>query len=410
MAGVLDGLRVVDFSRVFAGPAATQVLGDLGAEVIKIEEPGRGDEARGFGANAETLARFGASPSFLALNRNKRSIALDLKSPAGLAMARRLALSADVLVHNFRPGTMEKWGLGWEDLRAQNPRLIHCGFSAYGETGPMRDFGANDVALQAHSGLMELTGEPDRPPVRVGTAGIDLHGSLGMVCAILAALLHRAQSGEGQKVTSSLLQSSAHLMSYFYTDWWLAGTRHQRMGTANHLSVPNQVFPAADGDVVIIAPSDDMWRRLAQALDPARLDLPEFAGALDRRIHRGKLVAVLSEVTRGLAAEEIVRRLGAARVNVAKVNSVAEAADHPQLEAIGGVLEFERQGATMRSVAPPFTLTATPASVRRRPPEVGEHGEEILHELGLSEAEIFAARQAGAFGPAAIRSLCQPAG
>ncbi|MGK7865474.1 CaiB/BaiF CoA transferase family protein [Falsiroseomonas sp. E2-1-a4] len=400
MAGVLDGVRVLDFSRVFAGPAATQILGDLGAEVTKVEEPGRGDEARGFGVTAEVLERLGASPSFLALNRNKRSIALDLKAPAGLALARRLAAASDVLVHNFRPGAMEKWGLGWEDLRAVNPRLIHCGFSAYGEAGPLRDFGANDVALQAHSGLMHLTGEPDRPPVRVGTAGIDLHGSLGMVSAILAALLHRGKTGEGQKVTSSLLQSSAHLMSYFYTDWWLARTEHRRMGTANHLTVPNQVFPAADGDVVIIAPSDDMWRRLARALDPERLELPEYLTAMDRRTNRAALLATLTQVTRALSCDEILRRLGAAKVNVARVHDVGQAADHPQLEAAGAVLHWQRGGHAEQGVAPPFTLAAAPVEVRRPPPGVGEHSAEILREIGLGEHEIDQARKEGAFGKA----------
>ncbi|WP_270934240.1 CaiB/BaiF CoA transferase family protein [Falsiroseomonas oryzae] len=405
--GVLDGVRVLDLSRVFAGPAAAQVLGDLGAEVIKVEEPGRGDEARGFGVTKEVLEKFGSSPSFLALNRNKRSIALDLKSPAGLALAKRLALSADVLLHNFRPGAMEKWGLGWDDLKGANPRLIHCGFSAYGEAGPLRDFGANDVALQAHSGLMHLTGEPDRPPVRVGTAGIDLHGSLGMVCAILAALLHRAKTGEGQKVTSSLLQSSAHLMSYFYTDWWLAGTQHRRMGTANHLSVPNQVFPAADGDVVIIAPSDDMWRRLARALDPATLDRPDFVTAMDRRTHRVALVEALTAVTRRMTCDEILQRLGAAKVNVARLHDVGQAADHPQLREAGAVLDWERAGHAERGVAPPFTLTACPVEVRRPPPEVGEHTAEILREIGLDEDAIAAAREAGAFGPSAAPGKMQ---
>lgn len=398
MPGVLDGVRVLDLSRVFAGPAATQVLGDLGADVVKVEEPGRGDEARGFGATKEVLERFGSSPSFLALNRNKRSIALDLKSAAGLDLARRLALSADVLVHNFRPGAMEEWGLGWDDLKEGNPRLIHCGFSAYGEAGPLRDFGANDVALQAHSGLMHLTGEPDRPPVRVGTAGIDLHGSLAMVCAIMAALLHRAKTGEGQKVTASLLQSSAHLMSYFYTDWWLARTEHRRMGTANHLTVPNQVFPAADGDVVIIAPSDEMWRRLARALDPATLDRPDFATALDRRSNRAAVIEALSAVTRRMGCDEILARLGAAKVNVARVNSVAQAADHPQLEAIGAVMAWERDGRVERGVAPPFALHGAPPAVRRPPPEVGAHRLEILRELGLDDTAIAAAARSGAFG------------
>jgi crotonobetainyl-CoA:carnitine CoA-transferase CaiB-like acyl-CoA transferase len=293
---------------------------------------------------------------------------------------------------------MEKWGLGWEDLHAENPRLIHCGFSAYGEDGPLRDYGANDVALQAHSGLMHLTGEPDRPPVRVGTAGIDLHGSLAMVCGILAALLHRAKTGQGQKVTSSLLQASAHLMSYFYTDWWLARTEHRRMGTANHLSVPNQVFPAADGDVVIIAPSDDMWRRCARVLDAEALDRPEFATAMERRENRIALVETLSAVTRRMSCDEILAKLGGAKVNVARVHSVAQAADHPQLEAAGAVVEWQRDGRAERSVGPPFTLHGSPVEVRLPPPSVGEHRDTILAEIGLTSAEIAEAQAQGAFG------------
>src|SRR5208282_3423470 len=241
------GLRVLDFSRIFAGPAATQILGDLGADIIKIEEPGHGDDARTFGVTAEAMRDFGASPCFLALNRNKRSIVLDLRQAAARKVAAAMAAQCDVVIHNFRPGGMDKFGLGYETLREGNPRLVYCELSAYGDTGPLSHLGANDVALQAHSGLMSLTGEADRPPVRCGTAAIDLHASLAMVSAILAALLHRTKTGRGQRVETSLLRSGAHLMNYFYTEYWLDGTARGRMGTANHLSVPNQAFPAIDG-------------------------------------------------------------------------------------------------------------------------------------------------------------------
>ena len=356
----LDGIRVLDFTRVFAGPAATQVLGDLGADVIKVEEPGRGDEARTLGTTPDSLARHGASASFLAFNRNKRSLVLDLRSPSGLDVARRLAARADVVVHNFRPGAMEKWGLDRESLRGANPRLIHCSFSAYGESGPLRDVGANDLALQAHGGLMSVTGEADRPPVRCGSAIIDLHGGMSMVSAILAALLHRERTGEGQAVETSLLRASAHLMSYMYTEYWLDGTVRKPMGTANHLSVPNQVVPTKDGSVVISAPSDEMWRRCARALDAARLDRPEFATAMDRRLRRDEVIGTLSAVTGAMTSDAVVAALAPVKVNVAKVNSVGEAADDAQLAAIGGVLSFRYSGAEVRAVATPFGMSASP--------------------------------------------------
>ncbi len=398
MAGVLDGIRVLDFSRIFAGPAATQVLGDLGADVIKIEEPGHGDDARTFGVTRETMEAFGASPSFLALNRNKRSMILDLRQPGARALAARMAGECDVLVHNFRPGGMKKFGLDYETLAAANPRLVYCEFSAYGDTGPLAHLGANDVALQAHSGLMSVTGEAERGPVRCGTAVIDLHASLALVSSILAALLHRERSGRGQRVETSLLRSSADLMSYFYAEYWLDGTVRERMGTANHLSVPNQAFPALDGEVIIIAPADDMWRRCAEALDADSLLRPEFMTAFDRRRNRDALVAALSAVTGRMRCADLVARLGAAKVNVSKVNTVGEAANDPQLAAIGGVIEVASQGRSMKAVGAPFTMSETPAKVRLPPPRHGEHAEEILAGFGIAPAEIAALRAEGAFG------------
>ena len=191
---VLNDVRVLDLSRVFAGPAATQVLGDLGADVIKVEEPGRGDEARRFGITPETIARGETtSASFVALNRNKRSIAIDLATPAGRRTVLRMVRGCDVVVHNFRPGAMQKFGLGYDALRDVRPDVIFCEFSAYGGTGPLAHIGANDLALQAHSGIMSITGEPDRPPVRCGTSVVDHHAGLALVIAILSALLHRAR-------------------------------------------------------------------------------------------------------------------------------------------------------------------------------------------------------------------------
>jgi crotonobetainyl-CoA:carnitine CoA-transferase CaiB-like acyl-CoA transferase len=398
--GALEGIRVLDFSRVFAGPDSTQILGDFGADIIKVEEPTRGDDARYFGATQAELEGFGGvSPSFLAFNRNKRSITLDLGGEAGRAVARRLAGEVDVVLNNFRPGAMAKWGLGYADLKTVNPRLVYATFYAYGAEGPLADFGANDLALQAHSGLMSITGDADRPPVRSGTAAIDLHASLGLVSAITMALFHRERSGEGQEVDTSLLMSSAHLMNYFYTDYWISGNTHGRMGTANHLSVPNQAFPASDGMVIIIAPNDEMWRRCARALDAEALERPEFACASDRLTRRVEVVAALGAVTSKLSCAEIMARLGAVKVNVAKVHDIGEAANHPQLQAVGGVVGYPRRGKQVKAVASPFRMASTPATIRRSAPELGEHTDEVLAEFSLTQDEIAAYRRDGAFGP-----------
>ena len=404
MWNVLSGVRILDLSRVFAGPAATQVLGDLGADVIKVEEPGRGDEARYFGVTKEMLdSHAGVSPSFVALNRNKRSIAIDLGSPAGRRAILRMVKGCDIVVHNFRQGAMKKFGLAYDDLRAVRADIILCEFSSYGEEGPLAHIGANDLALQAHSGLMSITGEADRPPVRCGTSIIDLHGSLALVIAMMAALIHRMQTGEGQIVDTSLLRSSAHLMNYFYGEYWAKGVIRKPMGTANHLSVPNQVFPTADGSVVIIAPSDEMWRRCAVALDADILDRDEWRTILDRQRHRAEVIEAVTAVTLGMSSDEIMERLGNAKVNVAKVNNIGQAADHPQLAAVDGVLEFDLDGRNVKAVASPFALHGVPARPDRAPPKLAEHTDEILRELEFSASEVQALRDEGAFGKASVR-------
>lgn len=398
MWNVLGGTRILDLSRVFAGPAATQILGDLGAEVIKVEEPEVGDEARGFGMTQEMVeSGITVSPSFLALNRNKKSMAINLASASGQELVRKLIAGCDVVVNNFRPGTMERYGLGYDALRVQRPDLIFCQFSAYGDQGPLTRIGANDLALQAHSGLMSITGEPDRPPVRCGTSVVDLHASLALVVAVMAALMHRQKTGEGQIVETSLLQSSAHLMNYFYGEYWATGVIRKPMGTANHLSVPNQVFPALDGKVVIIAPGNEMWLRCAQALDAEKLDRPEWRGLLDRQKYRSELVQAVSEVTLTLSCDEIIRRLGPVKVNVAKVNNISEAADHPQLAGIGALTSFEMNGQPIKAVKSPFNLKGTPAEHDVRPPELAEHTDEVCRALGLTDQELAAFRSAGAF-------------
>ncbi|MGB3407671.1 MAG: CoA transferase [Jannaschia sp.] len=403
---ILKGIRVIDFSRVFAVPACAQFLGDLGADVIKVEEPTRGDEARRYGVTAEELAAVGGvSPSFHAFNRNKRSVTINLRNASGQTAARRLIGDADVLLHNFRVGTMEKFGLGHEALLRTHPRLVYGAFSAYGPRGALAQIGANDLSLQGHSGLLHLTGEADRPPVRVGTAAIDLHAGLSLAAGILAALFHRERTGKGQLVETSLLRGAAHLMSYFYAEYWMTGVERSRMGTANHLSVPNQVFPSADGYVVIIAPSDEMWQRLAQTLDPETLDVPAFATILDRQANRDALVARLSAVTVARSGDDLLLALGGAGVNVAKVNTIREAAEDAQLRDVGGVVT--PPGAPHPFVAAPVDLSAMPDKPFGPVPALGAHTRQVFTDLGLSEDDFAALAEQGAFGTSGMERAAE---
>jgi crotonobetainyl-CoA:carnitine CoA-transferase CaiB-like acyl-CoA transferase len=393
---VLDGIRVADFTRVYSGPAATQLLGDLGADVIKVEDLGQGDDARVFGIGDNSHHPLqGASAAFIALNRNKRSIGLDLKVPAARDAALKLAEVSDVVIHNFRPGVMERLGLGYEDIRAVNPRVIYCDISGYGSAGPLAKQGANDLALQAHSGLMSITGTEQGEVVRCGSAVIDLHCGVIAAAAVLGALLHRERTGEGQRVEASLLSSSADLMAVFYGEYWLDGTIPKPMGSGNRLGVPNQAFATTDGAVIIVANNDDMWRRIAGALDKERLDQPEFRPIAGRRQHRKRLLDMVAEICARHTTQTLLDVLSAAKVVASPLYNVAQAADHPQLAAIGGIAEVDIAGQPIKLITAPMRMEKTPPSVRRAPPAHAADTIEILRELGLTPAQIDALAEAG---------------
>ncbi|GAA3731502.1 CoA transferase [Streptomyces tremellae] len=383
---LLEGLRVVDFTHIFAGPLATQTLGDMGAEVIKIERPG-GDAARRYGQHTGEDDMGGA---FLALNRNKRSVAIDLSAERGIEVVRRLILSADVVVQNFRLGLMERWGLDYESLSREKPSLIYCSMNGFGHTGPLATKAANDLVVQAYSGLMSFTGEPDGDPVRCGTAVSDFSAGLYAAIGILGAVAHRERTGQGQHVRTSMLESQVSIMNYFFADYWLKGIVPKPLGTANRLGIPNQAFRTKDGWVVISTANESMWRRCCEGLSrPEVADDPRFATLGDRYRNTEELVSTFSAITAERTTAECLAGLEAKGVSCAGLNTLDEVAADEQLAELGAFLDVPRgDGGQARVVATPLHYTDTPLDVRRGVPALGEHTREVLGELGLTEEEL----------------------
>lgn len=385
--GPLAGVVVVDLSRIFAGPFATQILGDLGADIIKVERVDGGDEARDYGV-ADPSRTPGAP--FLAMNRNKRSIALDLKSEDGREVAQRLVDRADVVIHNYRPGVMDRLGLGYETLSKRNPRIVYCSISGFGSVGRLRNKAANDLTIQAYSGLLSITGEPDGPPVRTPASISDLTAGLYAVTGILSALLHRSSTGKGQQVETSLLESLVNILNHYFVDYWLNGTVPQRMGTANRLGIPNQAFPTADGWVCITTPNEASWLRCCRALDVEPLASDDrFATHAARYAHRPELVEALSRATKRFTTAECVGRLEDVGVPSAPVNTIPNVAADPQLEILGGIVSMHvARFGQVKLVASPLHLSVTPTSARLPPPQLGEHTDEILERAGYTREMI----------------------
>lgn len=384
---VLEGIRVIDFTHVFAGPVTTQILGDLGADVVKIERVDGGDAARYYGLAEDEGSMSGP---FLALNRNKRSIALDLSKNEGPDVARDLVAGADVVVENFRTGVMAKWGLDSDTLLAEQPELIYCSITGFGSVGPLANRAANDLIMQAFSGLMSFTGEPGRPPVRCGTAISDLSAGLNAAMGILAALLHRASTGKGQVVRTSMLESQVAMMNYFFSEYWLKGVIPQPMGTGNRLGLPNQAFPTSDGWVVITAANDRMWERCCRALGVPDLAHDERFSTLGRRYdHRDELVEELSAVTITKTADECIAALDAEGVSCGPINDLPAIAADEQLLSLGIVQDVDRgDGGSARIIGNPIGFSSTPPRYDGPIPTIGQHSREILAELGYDEDSI----------------------
>jgi crotonobetainyl-CoA:carnitine CoA-transferase CaiB-like acyl-CoA transferase len=366
----LDGVLVADFSRVLAGPLCTMTLGDLGADVVKVERPDGGDDTREWGPPWHDEG----ATYYLGLNRNKRSVTLDLKDPGDLALAQRLVARADVLVESFRPGTIDRLGLGYEAVAADNPGVVYCSISAFGAGERAAALPGYDLLLQAMSGLMSVTGETDGRPLKVGAALIDMICGLYAANAVLAALHARTATGAGQRINVSLMDSALAALLNQGSGFLNAGVVPGRLGNRHPSITPYETYRAADGDFAVACGNDTLFRRLCGAV--GRPDLPDderFATNAARLEHREALGGELEAAFAGASAAEWLVRLGEAGVPAGPINDVGEA--FAFAEELGLAPSVEVDG--VRTVRSPMTLAATPVAVRRRPPRLGEHDAEI---------------------------------
>lgn len=391
--GPLAGVRVLDFTRVLAGPAASLALADLGAEVFKIEPPGTGDETRSF-----PPIRNGESHYYLAVNRGKQSIVVDLKSEEGLALVKELAAKCDIVVENYRPGVMDRLGLGYDTLKAINPRLIYCSISGYGQTGPLRDRPSFDIVLQAMSGALSMNGEPDGLPTKLGIPLGDLVGGINGPIGILSALYERERTGKGRHIDISLMDGLIGMLGYIAQLAFFNGTDPQRVGSQHPNLVPYGIFPAKDGSIVVACLTPGFWGRICQSIERPELTAdPRYDTLEKRRDAREAVNAIVSEFTARHTVEELVSIFTVHEVPHAPILGVLEALSQPQ--AVERQMVVETQHGTLGAIPivnRPIRFTDAPQPVPTAPPVLGEHTDTILSDvLDLSPERIAALREAG---------------
>jgi crotonobetainyl-CoA:carnitine CoA-transferase CaiB-like acyl-CoA transferase len=392
--GALDGIRVLDLTRALAGPYCTLMLGDHGADVIKVEMPGTGDETREWAPPSIK----GISAYYLSINRNKRSVTLDLKNPDGKRVLERLIEKCDVVVENFSPGTLARLGFSDERVRAINPRAILCHISGFGQDGPGRAWPAYDLIVQGMGGIMSLTGEPGSDPVMVGVPQADMVAGMFAAFAIAAALHARERSGEGQVIDATMIGGQVALLSRQAARYFADGTVPRPEGNVHASIVPYQTFKASDGHVNVGVANNALFERFCRALELEELlEDQRFIDNPKRVAHRKEIVPIIERKMRTLTKADVVRRLREANVPVGPINALDEVFADPVVRHLGLIAEVDHPTAgRVRAPGIPVRLSGTPPSVRRHPPELGEHTDEVLRELGYAKEEIAALRRDGA--------------
>jgi crotonobetainyl-CoA:carnitine CoA-transferase CaiB-like acyl-CoA transferase len=394
--GPLKGIRVFDLTRVLAGPTCVQMLADLGADVVKIERPGAGDDTRGFAPPYMPGTK--ESAYFVGVNRNKRSVTLDIAKPEGQEIALKLIAQSDVLVENFKVGALAKYGLGYEQLRARFPRLIYCSITGFGQTGPYAARPGYDSLIQAMGGVMSLTGEPEGLPQKVGIPVADLFAGLYGCIGVLAALRHRDATGQGQQIDIGMLDTHVAWLANQGMNYLATGENPARLGNQHPNIVPYQVFPTQDGHIVLSVGNDPTFKRFCDAFDLSwMLEDPRFATNAARVQNRQLVTDTLTPIMQRQPTKWWVERLEALSIGCGPINKLSEVFADPQVVARGVVREMAHgSGETVKVIANPVRLSETPAEYRLPPPLLGEHTAEILGErLGLSEAELSALREKG---------------
>jgi crotonobetainyl-CoA:carnitine CoA-transferase CaiB-like acyl-CoA transferase len=396
MEAPLAGVLVADLTQNVAGPYCTQILGDMGAEVVKVERLGRGDDAR-----AWAPPYWGdESATFMSVNRNKRSLAVDLKTADGRAIVERLIGRADVFVQSLRAGVVEELGLDWERARALNPRLVYCSVTAFGTDGPLRDRPGYDPLMQAYGGIMSINGHPGQPPARVPVSLVDMGTGMWAVTAILAALRERDRTGRGAQVTTALYDTALAWSVFQMTHYLASGAVPQPQGSGTAMIVPYEAFPARDEWVMIAAASDALFAKVCAALDAPELARdPRFETNPRRVEHRGELYETLAALTRARSSDEILGRLKEAGVPSAPIFTLDRVAAEPQTEASGMLVPAKHPRLSdYRAVGLPIRWDGERPPVARVPPLLGEHTAEVLAELGYDAAAIRALEERHVIG------------
>jgi crotonobetainyl-CoA:carnitine CoA-transferase CaiB-like acyl-CoA transferase len=395
MEGALSGVRVLDLSRVLAGPYCSMILGDLGADVIKIERPGAGDETRHWGP---PFAAPGESAYFLCTNRNKRSLTLDLKKPEGIEIVKALARKCDVLVENFSPGTTDDLGIGYEAIRQVNPRIIYCSITGFGPDGPYSARTGYDLVVSALGGLMGITGEPEGSPVKVGVAITDVASGISAQGAICAALFARERTGRGQRIDLSLLETQVAALVNMASSYLISGAIPKRWGTAHETIVPYQGFETKDKYVIVAVGNDNLWNRFCSVLGvPDLAKDARFCTNPLRVQNRRECIQILAPIMQTRTCAEWIERLNAEAIPCAPINNMDEVFRDPQVLHRKMLVELDHPAAgKIKMVGVPVKYSDTPGTIRRPPPRLGQHTQEVLSEvLQYDLAEIERLRASG---------------